>query len=797
MSDDTDTALLHYYEECGFKVVRLDAAAKRAIDHQWQLRTIPLEDVKRHVECGGNVAVQLGEVSGGLCCIDCDSPEAVALAAQLVAETSPWMPETLTAGRDGETRHYFYRSPKLGYKTFRDVNGEEILSIKASNNAAGHYVVVAPSRHPEKGRYEWHGTGFNPAAIQHVPTRELQKRAELLAVSALIARHLPAEGRHEVALCLAGYMLRNGEAEKAILRMLAAAWSYHDAPREAFADLRGIVRDTAEKLRRDEPVKGGRTLDTLLPGISEKIAKFLSWERADHRERRYERSDIGNAERFMDQHGHRVRWLPARKSWLVYDGKRWALDECGEVLKLAQITARSIHKDAAAEPDQKRQAEIAKFAITCQNESRINGMLAMAKPHLAVRMDALDSDRRVINCQNGTLDLRTEELKDHDPNDLITKIVPVAYKPDAPKTRFEQFLKEVLVDEAVIQFVKRFSGYTATGSTQERVFAILYSHGKNGKSTLVELLQDVLGDYASNTDSETLLMKRYSGIGNDVAALKGARFVSAAEVEKGRRLAESKVKQLTGSDTVTARFLFGEPFNFRPEFKLWLSTNNKPEIKGTDDAIWDRIRLILFTQRFDCNKADPNLPKKLREEATGVFAWMVEGCLEWQQHGLGSPERVAEATKQYRDEMDTLAAFIEDRCVMGEDLVAPAAALYQEYRDWCEESGEKPETQKTFGMRMSERGFASDRITSGPNKGRKGWFGIGLKIHHPDPDPGNNGHSNGERTNSHNPSANTLQISSESQTMLGNGSPGEPSAVNGSPPKTPVLQEKKKEKEKK
>jgi phage/plasmid-associated DNA primase len=244
----------------------------------------------------------------------------------------------------------------------------------------------------------------------------------------------------------------------------------------------------------------------------------------------------------------------------------------------------------------------------------------------------------------------------------------------------------------------------------------------------------VMGDYATNTDTETLLMKRYQGIGNDVAALKGARFVSAAEVEQGRRLAESKVKQLTGRDTVTARYLFGEPFNFRPEFKLWLSTNNKPVIQGTDDAIWDRIRLIPFTQRFDGDRQDPKLPEKLRAEMPGVLAWMVEGCLEWQEHGLGEPESVRAATDQYRAEMDTLAAFIEDRCVVREGIVAPATPLYKQYQMWCDDAGEKPETQKMFGMRLRERGFTSDKIKRGPHKDRKGWFGIGLRADHPDPE---------------------------------------------------------------
>jgi putative DNA primase/helicase len=229
-------------------------------------------------------------------------------------------------------------------------------------------------------------------------------------------------------------------------------------------------------------------------------------------------------------------------------------------------------------------------------------------------------------------------------------------------------------------------------------------------------------------------MKRYQGVGNDVAALKGARFVSAAEVEQGRRLAESKVKQLTGRDTVTARYLFGEPFNFTPEFKLWLSTNNKPVIQGTDDAIWDRLRLIPFTQRFDGDRQDPKLPEKLRVELPGVLAWMVEGCLEWQEHGLGEPESVREATNQYRAEMDTLAAFLDEECVIASDSKVLAERLYESYAMWCDKSGERKEPKKAFVGRLEERGFNRRRETSGVNKGRYIWLGIGFRSGDEPPD---------------------------------------------------------------
>jgi putative DNA primase/helicase len=730
-----DTKLLGYYVNEGIKLVRLDGRTRKPIDHEWQNTNIPLEDLERHVSRRGGIGWQCGEASGWISAVDNDWREAMQLAPR-------FLPDTLRSAKGGESpSHYIYRSPGLGFHTFRGLDGSEIISLKASNNGRGHQIVVAPTIHPEKGPYHFVG-GYNPAAVAEVGKEELRKRVGTLAVASLLARILPASrdegggGRHDLALALAGYMLRNGEAAGDVEKMLSTAWECRKAPREGIEDVRQAVRDTAARLARNEPATGGRRLGELIPKLPEKIADFLGWGRRNMREQRrhYMRTDLGNAERFVDAHQDHVLWCPARKAFLCWDGKRYSWDERGEVVKLAHATARGIFHEAAEAEGEDEQKAITKWALASQSESRINAMLSQARPYLAVGMEDLDRDPWLVNCQNGTLDLRTGKLKAHDPADRITKVVPVDHDPGASCPRFERFLKEALVDAALIKFVKRYSGYTLTGVTRERLLAILYGFGKNGKTTLVELLHEALGDYARNTDVETLLIKKYQGVGNDVAALKGARFVSAAEVEKGRRLAESKVKQLTGRDTVTARFLFGENFDFKPEFKLWLSTNNKPVIQGTDDAIWDRIRLIPFTQRFEGPKADPKLPDKLRAELAGVFAWMVEGCLEWQEHGLEEPKTVADATKQYREEMDTLAAFFEDRCVIREGLLAPASCLYKQYQIWCDDAGEHAETQKMFGMRLSERGFVSEKIKRGQHKDRKGWRGIGLRADDPEPE---------------------------------------------------------------
>jgi P4 family phage/plasmid primase-like protien len=422
----------------------------------------------------------------------------------------------------------------------------------------------------------------------------------------------------------------------------------------------------------------------------------------------FARTDLGNAERLVARHGDDLLYVHKWKKWLVWDGKRWAIDTSGEVERRAVATVRAIYGEAKRHPDDAVRKALARHAVASESRARIEAMISLARsrPGIPVDPEQLDRDLWLLNARNGTLDLRTRELREHSREDRLTKLAPVEYAPDADAPRFLGFLSEIFGgDEDVISFVRRFAGYTLTGSTEERVFAILHGSGKNGKTTLVELLRDVLGEYAENTDAETILQKDYRGVGNDVAALCGARFVSAAEVEQGRYLAESRVKNLTGADTVTARFLFSEPFNFKPQFKLWLSTNNKPVIRGTDDAIWDRIRLIPFEQRFDGERCDPKLPAKLREELPGVLAWMVQGCREWRREGLGEPEKIQKATEGYRAEMDALAAFIDECCVVRPDVQAKFKLLYEAYCEWCEDSNEKVEKKRRFADLLTERGF--------------------------------------------------------------------------------------------
>ena len=300
-------------------------------------------------------------------------------------------------------------------------------------------------------------------------------------------------------------------------------------------------------------------------------------------------------------------------------------------------------------------------------------------------------------------------------DELITKLAPVTFDPEAPCQNWNAFLNRVTDGRPDLSaYQQRMVGYTLTGDTSEHCVFLQHGTGRNGKTTFNETVSAMMGDYARKTETKTFLNHKNEGIRNDVAALKGARLVTAAEVGTGRRLNEQLVKEATGGDTLTARFLYGEYFEYRPEFKIFLSCNHKPEIRGQDEGIWSRVRVVPFDVFIPPAERDKKLPAKLRLELSGILNWALAGCLEWQQNGLQEPQEVLVATGRYREDMDPLGPFLTDCCVTpseesaaADELAVPVAMLYARYEIWCESNGAEPLPKNTLGRRMAERGYPS------------------------------------------------------------------------------------------
>ncbi len=435
-------------------------------------------------------------------------------------------------------------------------------------------------------------------------------------------------------------------------------------------------------------------------------------------------SDAGNAEVIAALFGERLRYDHRRGRWLVWAGHRWRPDDNGEVERLAIEAARERRKAAAAIPDPAISKRAFSWAIGSENRYRIRAALELAQviPPIATTGEVYDSDPWLLGCENGVIDLRTGELRDGRQSDCVTMSTGVHYDPHAAAPRWERFLDEVFNSrQTLIHFVQRYAGYSATGDIREQNLPLLHGGGSNGKTTLVEALRNALGEYADNTCFQTFEMSRDTQT-EDLARLCGRRLVTASETQQDRQLNEARIKAVTGGDPLTARYLYGHLFTFHPSFKLWLSMNHLPVIRGTDAGIWRRICLVPFNVSFE-GREDKGLATALRAEAPGILRWIVDGCLAWQRDGLQIPEEVRAATKEYRSESDVVQQLIDDHAILPSGMETRTSDLYKAFREWCKENRQGDMTQTAFGRRLSELGIERDRDTSGNHRVYKG---IGL-----------------------------------------------------------------------
>jgi putative DNA primase/helicase len=432
-------------------------------------------------------------------------------------------------------------------------------------------------------------------------------------------------------------------------------------------------------------------------------------------------TDYGNAQRLVAQHAGMFRYCYLWKKALEWCGTHWRLDYSGAIERMAKATVRNIYREAEEGETTAERVDLAEWACKSEDANRINAMIAKAwsEPGISIQPDEMDRDPWLLNCKNGTLDLRTGQIREHLQEDGITKLCPVHYDPAASCPRWEAFLRAIFQDKAeLIAYVQRLLGYCLTGDVSEQILPIFHGSGANGKSTLLGIILKMLGgDYAIKAATDLLMVKRSEAHPTEKADLFGRRIAVCIETEEDRQLAESLIKDLTGGDRQRARRMREDFWEFDPTHKVILCTNHKPIIVGTDPAIWRRPKMIPFSVYFwDPNnplevenelppefKQDKQLSKKLATEFPGILAWCVRGCLDWQRGGLRTPAEVEAATTDYRNEQDVVAAFFLECCHIGPDYRTTSAKLYGVYRLWCEESGEKDCGGRRFGRAMSER----------------------------------------------------------------------------------------------
>lgn len=444
------------------------------------------------------------------------------------------------------------------------------------------------------------------------------------------------------------------------------------------------------------------------------------------REEQERLSDAGNGRRLVRLFGDRIRFFKEKRNWLIWTGQYWCIDHTLQIIRYAKQTAENIYDEARHLTDWKTQEDMKKFALKSESQRSLEAMVETAKSETGVIIQSagLDTNPYLLNLSNGTVDLKSGELRNHDRSDFISKIsaVDLPDEPGADCPLWETFLYRIFDgDVHLIRFMQRTVGYSLTGSTDEQCMFYLYGSGANGKSVFLNILAALLGDYCTTVTPETFMARRDSGATPELAKLPGVRGVIANEVGQGRHLDEALVKQFTGKDYVSARSLYQEPIVFRPEFKLFMAGNYKPNIKGTDDGIWRRIHLIPFAVTIPPGERDSRLEQKLIAELPEIMRWAIAGCLEWRRQGLNPPDVVSKATSEYRDDMDTMGRWLSDCCVEVHAAETAASDLYASYKEWAREKGHMTASARKLGEYLQSRSF--QRVKKSCNYYR----GIGLK----------------------------------------------------------------------
>lgn len=419
-------------------------------------------------------------------------------------------------------------------------------------------------------------------------------------------------------------------------------------------------------------------------------------------------TDAGNGRYFARVFGQDVRYVREQDAWYVNVGTHWVRDVDGDVVRLGKAAVSDLFENLNdGRPKELRDAQV-KHAMNSESAPRLAAALKMLQSEegITIGQSELDRDPFLLGVRNGVIDLRTGGLRQPRGDEYITRQAGCEY---SPHTRCDLWQACVLRwmdgDVALVEYLQRALGYSLTGDTREQCFFIPYGSGANGKSVFMRAVRELSGGYGADASISTFIDRRGDSATNDLAALAGARLVSASESTEGARLAEGLVKALTGGEAIRARFLFREFFEYTPTFKLWLGTNHKPRVRGNDHAIWRRIRLIPFRVTIPDSEQDKTLQAKLRLELPGILNWAIEGCLAWQRFGLESPAAVVSATDEYRREQDRLGQWIDECCAVSPHAIGRTSALHQDYRRWAEGRSEQPMSLTAFSLALGERGF--------------------------------------------------------------------------------------------
>lgn len=711
ITDTIDTARLAVAS--GFHPVLIRKGTKKATHDEWPDLRYTADTLTEFSYPNAAIGLMWGL---GHADVDLETPE-VSLVADYLLPNTP-----MVWGRIRNPRsHRVFGTTDDGFKgvKLKGPDGKSLVEVRG----LGQQSVVPPSPWYNKeikdteGEYRW-WDGYNALASDALPTpivdvRELEVMVRECAFVAVVAKLWPdmAGSRHDAMIGIAGLLLKNGRALDRVMLICRCITEFGKDPDAA--DRLQIPKTSAARLEAGEEVAGYTLVESTL---GEPLAKWVAAMFHLPVDKvttiaGITLNDAGNAELFAELWGKDLMYLPMRKDWCGWTGKLWDLEPGGYMEQTkAKATVKHMEALSLTLPTSTERLAMRQHAVRSGSLQGIRAMSTLSKDTLKQNGDNLDSDPWLFNVPNGTIDLRTGELRNHSREDYITKMGGCTYDRDAVAPMWLAALEKTFDgNQELIDFLQRMAGYMLTGITREQCLFFYFGGGANGKSTFIETLTAIWGDYALRSPTETVMKKKNdAGIPNDVARLRGARLVVTQEIGANMQFSENVIKDLTGDDTKTARFLHGEWFDFKPELKLVLYGNHKPTVTGTDDGIWRRIKLIPFLHSFkdDDTKVDDLARVLFREEGPGILRWCVEGCLKWQVARLNPPEIVVEATAEYRGEMDVFGDFYRDhfhKTWDAEDKVS-MERVFQLYLSWANDVGERPLSQRKVNAKMIDIG---------------------------------------------------------------------------------------------
>lgn len=715
-----------------FGFVKLLGKTKKPFEGDWPKKPYSFKEIQKWLDLGNNYGVQGGY--GGLTILDADTPEITD-----IAETR--FPPTFTV-KSSKGFHYYFLCDGIEKKIVLQKDTAVKKDDHFGEIIASRSQVVGPgSVHPDTGRtYE---------IVKDVEIARISRENLLSELIEYIPHEQSKDAEIEIEdLSVLDVLNKKSVEMRRIGDQLVCGHPVHGSTNNnnfvvhpeknvwhcfrcnsgggalaLMAVLEGVI-ECAEAVRG---ALRGDKFNEVLRLAQERYGFELKRSDANGKSFQFF-NDMWNAETFVKQNGMRVKNCDQLGGWHVWDGKVWVKDETHQIINLARDTIETFYSMAGGMGDgSKTQKLFFQHIKLSGNENKIRAMVNLARSHqqVSVVSETFDADAYLLNCRNGVFDLRNNRFLAHSPDLLLSKICNAPYDKDAQCPRWSEFLLTVFLHNyELIDFVQKVVGYALTGDVSMQMFFILHGNGANGKSTFVETIYKMLGSYAVITPTTTLTVKRDGEIPNDVARLKGARFVISSELERSKTLDEALVKRFTSDEPITARFLRKEFFEFRPTAKIFLSSNYKPTIKGTDDGIWRRIKLIPFEHKFTGDKKIEKYAEKfLYPELPGILRWAIEGYQRLQQEGLKEPDIVRYATNEYKSSEDVIAGFLDEFCVMEPYCKALVLDLYDHFRERSEHFIRK----KDFNDYLQKRGFTREKGTAGPFKGRWTWYGIGLR----------------------------------------------------------------------